>query len=175
MKRNESKKKITIISQKTSTNKTDKKSVLKKFEIEKTLSYPEKINFEKNNYFKKKMDFNSNSQLLLYKNRDGKPIKLPNNIHIYKSKDKDKLNIVKGSDHSLNNSLGLNKSQSKNNLKTVFPIIDKKKNIPNSNINNYANDKNKNIKSKKFKFPISERNFFNNYLNNRNNIKIVKH
>ena len=177
MKRNESKKRITIISQKTfsqktSINKTGKKPLVKKDEMEKTLSYPEKIKLVKKNYFKKKINLNSNSQLLLYKHKNDKSIKLPNNIHIYKSKDK--LKTVKNNNHPLDYNTSLNKSQSINNLKTIFPIIDKKNNIQNNNSNNNTNPKNKNIKSIKFKFPTTERNFFNNYLSNINNIKTVK-
>ena len=177
MKRNESKKKITIISQKTlsqktSINKTGKKALVKKDEMEKTLSYAEKIKLVKKNNFKRKINLNSNSQLLLYKHKNDKSIKLPNNIHIYKSKEK--LKTVKNNNHSLDYSTSLNKSQSINNLKTIFPIIDKKNCIQKNNLTNNINDKNKNIKSIKFKFPITDRNFFNNYLSNINNIKTVK-
>ena len=199
MKRNESKKKINLISQRKNlkklfSNKTEKMMIMnkkekqnekqndklilnfKKDEIEKTLSFAERIKLAKKNYFKKKINLNSNSELLLYKSKKEKLVKLPNNIVIYQNKDnkenKEDINKTKNNNHSLDNYRGFNKSQSINNLKnSIFPIIDTKKNNIYSN-NTYEKDRNN---RRKFKFPTKENNFFNNYINNiNNNIKSVK-
>ena len=191
MKSNESKNKINIIFQKDFSKETllqnkDKNSLLKNKEIEKTLFVQEKIKLDKKNIFKKKINLNSNSQLLLYNHKNNKnveSIKLPNNIHNYKNKEDS--NKIKNNNNNNNNTLdyntGLNKSQSINNLKTIFPIINKKSKISNiktniNNSNNNSNDTNKNKtkKSIRIKFPTTERNFFNNYLNNMNKIKTAK-
>ena len=196
MKRNESKKKINLISQRKNlkklfANKTEKMMIMnkkekqndkqndklilnfKKDEIEKTLSFAERIKLAKKNYFKKKINLNSNSELLLYKSKKEKLVKLPNNIVIYQNKEnKEDINKTKNNNHSLDNYRGFNKSQSINNLKnSIFPIIDTKKNNIYSN-NTYEKDRNN---RRKFKFPTKENNFFNNYINNiNNNIKSVK-
>ena len=196
MKRNELEKKINLITQRKNlkklfANKTEKMMIMnkkekqnekqndklilnfKKDEIEKTLSFAERIKLAKKNYFKKKINLNSNSELLLYKSKKEKLVKLPNNIVIYQNKEnKEDINKTKNNNHSLDNYRGFNKSQSINNLKnSIFPIIDTKKNNIYSN-NTYEKDRNN---RRKFKFPTKENNFFNNYINNiNNNIKSVK-
>ena len=186
MKRNELEKKINLINQRKNlkklfANKTEKMMIMskkekqkdnlilnyKKNEIEKTLGFAERIKIEKKNYFKKKINLNSNSELLLYKTKKEKLVKLPNNIIVYQSKE----DSNKNSNHSLELDKGFNKSKSINNLKNIFPKIDNKKINIYSN-NTYEKDRNN---RPKFKFPIKERNFFNNYINNINyNIKSVK-
>ena len=107
-------------------------------EIEKSMSFSEKIKFGKKNYFNKKLNMNSNSQLLLYKSKNEKS-KLSNNIEIYRNKEilnQKNNNIIPSRSNS-----GLNNSGSINNLKNIFPIIESKKNknLINSNINDLNN------------------------------------
>ena len=186
MKRNEIEKKINLITQRKNlkklfANKTEKMMIMskkekqkdnlilnyKKNEIEKTLGFAERIKIEKKNYFKKKINLNSNSELLLYQTKKEKLVKLPNNIVVYQSKE----DSNKNSNHSLELDKVFNKSKSINNLKNIFPKIDNKKINIYSN-NTYEKDRNN---RPKFKFPTKERNFFNNYINNINyNIKSVK-
>ena len=173
MKKNESKKKVNLISQRKNlkilfANKTEKMMIMnkkekqsdklllnfKKDEIEKTISFAERIKLAKKNYFKKKINLNSNSQLLLYKTKKEKLVKLPNNIVIYQNKDKEDTNKNKNDNHSIDLYKSFNKSQSINNLKNIFPLIDTKKNNIYSN-NTYEKDKYNN--RRKFKFPIKEK------------------
>ena len=193
MKNNETKKQINTISQKNNSKnlfsneisriektKKDKNEYIllknKNNEIENNISFAQKIKLGKSNIFNKKknININSNSQLLLYKSKlkIEKSIKLYNNIEIYKKKDiSNKFknnNIFSKSNNILN---PLNKSQSINNLKSIFPIIEYKSNKKESHLNNIK-EKNK---IKKLKFPSTERNFFNNnYKNKTNNINIIR-
>ena len=144
-------------------------------EIEKSMIFSEKIKFGKKNYFNKKLNMNSNSQLLLYKSKNEKA-KLSNNIEIYRNKEilnQKNNNIIPSRSNS-----GLNNSGSINNLKNIFPIIESKKNknLINSNINDLNNSDKEKKKIKKLKFPISDRIFFNNFYKTKTkNIISIKH
>ena len=144
-------------------------------EIEKSMSFSEKIKFGKKNYFNKKLNMNSNSQLLLYKSKNEKS-KLSNNIEIYRNKEilnQKNNNIIPSRSNS-----GLNNSGSINNLKNIFPIIESKKNknLINSNINDLNNSDKEKKKIKKLKFPTSDRIFFNNFYKTKTkNIISIKH
>ena len=176
MKRNEQKKQINIISQHMSSqnflvkeiHKTDKMFLTNKKgkDIEKKLfkSLAEKI---KNN---QNTNNNSNSQLLLNRSKKEKsPIRIPN-INLIRSKEEPKINK---NNFRLTKNLLLNKSQSINNLKNKFPII-------NSKSKNKFNDKDKDKEKEKAKyeelkqFPKTKINFFHNYQSSRTNMISVK-
>ena len=182
MKRNEARKKINISSQQSANlqnsffseiNKNDKSLLPNKKEknIEKELfmSFAEKIKMGKNHISINKINKNSNSQLLFCKTKKEKsPIKLPNNILIFKNKEE--IKKIKTNNYTVKMNNSLNKSQSINNINNIFPVIEFQKNKNKVN----ATEKNK-INCPKLQFHKTELNFFNNFKSNQtNNIYSIK-
>ena len=140
-------------------NKKENNNILLKSQIEQINRIRQKFQKEKekSNNTEKKINNNSNSQLLIYRTKKEK-IKLSNNLILYRNKDE----YYKKLNNKLDYNNGMNKSHSINNLKSFFPIIESTKN---------KIEKMNNI-NKKSKFPTTERNLFNNFFQNNYNNKI---
>ena len=173
MKSNKSKNKINIFSFKHNSNnlfttKTEKKCLPNNNIIIKSQKDEiEKLKIEKKIFSKKNFNTNSNSQLLIYKSIKENSNKLPNNISIFQNKqNNEETNMEKKDSFSLSLKFSLNKSQSINNLKNIFPIIHTQKNkIFSYSKNSHIIPKDKS-KWPKYKRPTIERNFLFNFLNN---------